>query len=35
MQNPMDVGDYTFAVYWTDVCEAQSNEITGGWTVAE
>ena len=34
MQNPMTEGTDTFAVYWTDVCDAQSNEITGGWTVA-
>ena len=33
MNNPMDEGDYTFAVYWTDICGAESNEMTGGWSV--
>ena len=34
MINPMDAGDHTFAVYWTDACGTPSNEEAGGWTVA-
>ena len=33
LQNPIDEGAHTFAVYWTDVCDEQSNEITGDFTV--
>jgi hypothetical protein len=33
MTNPMEEGTHTYATYWTDVCDAQSNELTGDWTV--
>jgi len=33
LQNPIEEGTHTFAVYWTDVCDEQSNEITGYFTV--
>ena len=30
----MAAGSYTFAVYWTDVCDAASDQLSGDWIVA-